>query len=1665
MDTRIPPTLQELLTPSDQETIPEDVLNRVTRGPLREFILQADSPLSIIPIWKCLFKTYSSNGLSSSHVVAICNAISAFLDATTLSQNQQIRGFALSGSETPWISSFEVLLDRYERKPKPMRQVLTVLIKLISRHRDDSMLDPIRSRMVQLVIPNIVLCEPRSRVKACIVSLEWLIRKDALPALDMIRNMKTWMLDNSKSWTSRLEGHCIRLGVPVGSFIDEETRKSIGEDELLFYAAQVFTISLLLNSNNGDLSLSAGTLFTMLCQRLENKLYINPNTSHPLWQGPLKYIAFQNIYALEAVSNHFIYPLFKTMPSGFQSFIRSLPFHDLRHDCFAATTAQLTVLFATLQTAKELGLVQEDRSEISTAPCEPYIMDSNRIGDFLVHPETAMRVSALSLLITAPSTTKPFSNDTLQVLMENFPYMHTDSDPQYRGEVFSLIRKLLIRLRGGLAVCRRIANTGDAARGNAAEAHVQFLRWYVDFLESELEPTMSYRRHISALKMLALLLQSGLDKRIDPVHLSKLGQDQTTWDCNVEIFRPTLFRVIGDLLINPFEDIRAMALMLLAMFPRSHIQTSPANDEEKYVLGAEYSHSRFQLVKALERAERIASRTSRADHADAVARLYHVLFDLADCSKSPGPAQSWYEHKQGIVESLITTLEGSLNSNHTSFQNAIRETSVHGYISALRYIVSTTRFYSLFPSPAGGIPYWRKYQDRMMSLCQSIWIGVRAILCIDSPEGQDEDAADELKGPKDLLSCSWRALRESSMLLHAILQNLTYAPDVPGCGLVYNDFVKMGTLSFTQLAELRHRGAFSAVSQTFTACCQRCGQSNEPGVSSLPEVWYKGALKIIDDQASKLTRRSAGLPALVTGIASSQPDGPLFHRIIHECQDIARLSPPAKTGGPDVKLPQVHALNCLKDIFTNTKLGPSTEGYVMPCLKISAECLGSKIWAIRNCGLMLFKALLNRMCRFKAGYNAGLGGSSGSEPGSRVVFQKYPGLIELLAQLLQDPIPNEEQNETSPQSWELSITTERVFPALELIGEKVPSFTGEEERLLRDLVSEQFRSPVWGIREHSARIYASLLRHEQILPTICELSTIQSLPVGQNQVHGLVLCIRYSLQRLWVSSSGYCLDDSGPALLSIKEVCRNLFPYARSPFAQAALIDILNDVMEAGIRCGLEDVAVPQINELLDEHNAFNILADLLSQAKVGSYIHRSSFLLLRAIAASKTTISLVQQFSLEKLLEFIRTVSSTDPDTACWLLNHTHVHFGPHKRSQVDRMKVHISIISTQLPQAVQCAVFSSLADDLASLFENHSQIPEDFNFLQQWVTSANIPNDSNATGMWNRAMADASLRLQGCILALRLLSFKAVEVTSEFISSLNTWVQSLRSAMADETEFTTRHAASLSVKTFLSGLKLSNKHTELKPFLLETHLVLYGMLNDDDDDIRYVAAQAASILFSLQSDSPSNVTALLPLAASSKLADILAANYSASATLCAEASGRFLGLPINMSGTGTSDMTIPASVSHLLAEFQRESTVLFQEEKQNLYIEDVREADMWAGVLSRLISAAENAPLALRLYSWVADGLSALIETTRETGGDGVLGWTSNPDVFTLGIRVIRGAEILIRAPPSENLVLDKALLRRRLEDFLNEGQKTGMHHCWLLAGRWKLAFSDIKDGVKDD
>lgn len=151
---------------------------------------------------------------------------------------------------------------------------------------------------------------------------------------------------------------------------------------------------------------------------------------------------------------------------------------------------------------------------------------------------------------------------------------------------------------------------------------------------------------------------------------------------------------------------------------------------------------------------------------------------------------------------------------------------------------------------------------------------MKEVLCFDSPEGYEEseegDSHDLGNGTKDTLSFCWRALKESrseniplyhfllklvsSSLMNFIVTNIGFSSSASCSGFRYEDFQKLGNLAFTQLAELRHRGAFSSVSQTFASCCRKCAQANQLSdpqinlspISRLPVHWYKVRYHIVD---------------------------------------------------------------------------------------------------------------------------------------------------------------------------------------------------------------------------------------------------------------------------------------------------------------------------------------------------------------------------------------------------------------------------------------------------------------------------------------------------------------------------------------------------------------------------------------------------------------------------------------------------------------------------------------------------------------------------------------------------------------------------------------------------------------------------------------------------
>ncbi|BAE58712.1 unnamed protein product [Aspergillus oryzae RIB40] len=1648
----------------DIQLLPEATLKEISKGLLVKFVLSCEDIDKVNRVWQSLLKTFSTASTSNTHTVASCNALSAFLDTALTSKYEGTRKLAFA-NET-WTAVFDIYMARYkDSNPKGMRQILECLVNLFNKNPQGTDKDVIRSNITETTIPSIILGEPRSRLKASFVSLETLLRKSAISPIEFISMVERWLLENRERWISLLQEDCKALSIDItrllGSAPSSESKQIV---------AEILLFRLLTQAKTAELAASSGDLMAAFFLKVKSSGMSDPSTQEisqnlsSIWVAPVRHLALQKLGNLELMSNYTLQPLFKLDPVGFRAFLDGLHLKNLlAGDMSEAPLPELTLLFASLQMAKKVGLVHEDskwrrcyelvgvnltmlldyipKAGSSTNDAQnALVLKSEMIGQFLFHREHSIRIAALSLLITAPATTKPVSSATIRAILKGLPSMHSESaDPYARGEILSLIRKLIPRLKGG--ILSEHESLAEANVSNSKRHPPKFarddsetqkcLKEYLDLLKDDLRPTASYPRHIMALKTLIHLLESGLDARYAGHIAAKQVGNVTKWRLNMDIFEPSLLRLLVDLLLDPYEEVRATSLTLLNLFPQDVLLSGYLRSRSNG------KHEKPQLVDALNRAEQLASNTSRADHADTVARLYHIFFTAADDSSSK-VAGSWWETKQGVVDTLLKKLEEKLSLAGGLFNSSMRDAPLHGYVSALRYIVLTPDFHVLISNAQTGYEAWRAVHSRIVAVCDKIWIEVKPVLCIDSPEGHTDEPIDDLNvGPKDILSYSWRALRESSssLLLYATLANRTYGP-TGELGLTKSDFEMIGVASFTQLAELRHRGAFSTVSQTFATCCLRCGQSSDPEIASLPHNWYQEARKIIFETASKLTRRSAGLPALATGILSSNPGGQLFQEVIKELLEISHLPVQQDDDNQEMELPQVHALNCLKEIFTNTKVAAHTEPFIMPALNLSAEQLGSPVWNLRNSGLMLFRALLTRMCR--RGTGLGFGGNSGSEPGGRISFQKYPGLIQLLSDLL-----SSSNARNNAEQGDHAMVTERVFPALELIAEKVPNVYDTDDAMLLELVREQLKSPVWGIREHAARVYASLLNRPDILKDIQTLLDTERDLKSQDYLHGKALSIKYALRRFGSASVSFWNEHIHEVSAALRQIFATLFPIAESPFVANTLLEILGESVEKSFESGMEEKMLMTICYTYDSYGFQDILEYLFDSSNPNHNSlskTRASSMLRRSLP----WVGVLQMFvtgELDELAPFVKTVSTFDPNAGVWLLQRIQDTIGAKDKYRKTLLQLYPSIILGDYPEDVKGSAISSLASILEDLLDFHHDNFKDVELpweeLDQHINSK--PNGE----VWNRDRSDAGIRLQGCLLAAKVISNQAQ--ISE--TDIRRWATKLRFAMEEETEYTTRDAAVTSLTAFARALRSKGKAPLVDKVYLEIYLILHDMLSDDDEDLRDMAAGTASWVLSYSSVAPSKAVALSPLNAGQLLADFMVDNYPESQLLSTKAIHYITGQEPKLSGSV--EPTKLATVEAQLAELRKESTTLFEEERQNLFIEEIREVDIWSRRLLGLREAAFNERIVKETSKWVSDGLSYVADImANESGMDGLVGWASKPETFTLGVRLISLAAVLVSeefAAPGY-LFEDRNSLREKLQRLLDNGEKSLLHENWV-------------------
>lgn len=277
----------------------------------------------------------------------------------------------------------------------------------------------------------------------------------------------------------------------------------------------------------------------------------------------------------------------------------------------------------------------------------------------------------------------------LLALKTNLPLFHGETDTRARNEFISVIKKLFARLQGVLP--RLVGDKEERSKKSEKTLgcstlptsgplgdHLEFVTWYISFLQDELQPVASYQRHISALKILHHLNVSGLPNWLQryPDHYSKcVNREKLGGD----FYNQSLLRLLLDLTVDPFDDVRSAAAALLQAFPAILLVPFGSTHPEAGLSAYEgRQHGQSDVIIALQRAEAMMRQTGRAAYADGVGRLCDLLYG---CHTLPTASD---QERDTILETLVANLGSDIHVAQNDLHQAVLSAPLYGHLIALR---------------------------------------------------------------------------------------------------------------------------------------------------------------------------------------------------------------------------------------------------------------------------------------------------------------------------------------------------------------------------------------------------------------------------------------------------------------------------------------------------------------------------------------------------------------------------------------------------------------------------------------------------------------------------------------------------------------------------------------------------------------------------------------------------------------------------------------------------------------------------------------------------------------------------------------------------------------------------------------------------------------------
>ena len=731
-------------------------------------------------------------------------------------------------------------------------------------------------------------------------------------------------------------------------------------------------------------------------------------------------------------------------------------------------------------------------------------------------------------------------------------------------------------------------------------------------------------------------------------------------------------------------------------------------------------------------------------------------------------------------------------------------------------------------------------------------------------------------------------------------------------------------------------------------------------------------------------------------------------------------------------LPQVHALNCLKDIMTNSRFRTCSEQYVGEMLELAAESLSSSIWAIRNCGLMLLRACMGRL------------ESQGLEPDDESTEQN--NIESVRKRPLTVAMRLLEYGEDVLEA--LTRRSEIIFAGLDLA--KLVGSTRVESMRLNNLIYLQLGNPVWAIREHAAHVLAARMtaHHDDMLDLF-------GIPMNcpENMLHGCMLYNRYVHKSIRQREDGNTALNPAIDISWLIGMLATLSGADHSPYSTAAFLDILNDLMLHGLRCG------SIFSKSEEELKALNV--DIIEERAhiIKERDSSNAFCHSRALLNRVLHLFVRRDHRHQSVLDALIEDLAEDSDAALFVMEHVE--------------DLQLQITQQMFDFLIKLAV-ATQADDVRALAMAALAI--------NMESESSDSHHERAASLWpilnefrhrDRTLLTASVRLVGCLIQSQLLG-QGSTISPQLSCRLRSWLDLITVATKDQLEFSTRLGSATALKHCGATIVLridEDGTQEGKEAMMLLLLTVYDQLNDDDGEIRAIAEQTAWNILQVGQQTLGFSIPECALAARESMLKLLTDRFGSGEGLPRLAMQRLIGESNDYASKlqTSCSAVFQESVYDRLGHIRASMNDLFAEEKQNLYIDDLDEVNKWSEVLGQCSLTQLDSKWHLAAVTWCAEGLNVLTSLLKfrdgHTPSRGLvavgdsfhpLSPTYHTEILVLCLRVVKLARVLSDAKtgdssdsPMDAKEIDNVKeLRQKLGELRDTAWRTGAHRRVLEA-----------------